>query len=420
MYLNIKCNSEIQIEALTLVGASTKRFDDSKIGQFGTGNKFALAYLLRNGYKLRIFSGEKEFEITTVEKALRDVIYDVIVIAGQETSITTQMGKDWNLWQALREIYCNAMDEGCEEIRYQHDVTPKEGETHFYIKKTDEIDEFFFKNFDWFFSKYKKVLFENKYGQVLEKTGEKACIYRKGVCCHETDYPSLYDYNFFDVTINEDRMLRYSWELSRYIYRLLLACDNEEIIKNILMNNHNMLEAVCDCSIDSLEVSGTFIDVVKTLKLVPWNMYGYLQPEERIQFATISSYLFDKLKPYLSNDNLGNNFKPYVNGIYRDYEPSEDEQTILEGAVQWFRNVDFHIPYLIKTAIFERKDTLGSVSQDSILISETCISEGIDCVVKTIMEEFIHIKYGCSDETRTFQNSIINEFFSYMKKKSPN
>ena len=419
MYLNIKCDNEIQAEALTLVGASTKRDNNSLIGQFGTGNKFALAYLLRNGHKLRIFSGENELTVTTTKKSLRDQKYDVIVIGGQETSITTQMGKDWNLWQALREIYCNAIDEGNEELRYQHDVVPKAGETHFYIKKTDDIDDFFFNKFDDYFSKNKKVLFENEYGQILQKHGEKACIYRRGVRCYDSHMKSLYDYNFFGVTIGEDRMLYFAWDLPNYIYKLLFACDNEIIIKNVLINQKGTLEANVDSSIHNIDISETFKNVARSLKIVPNNMTGYLKESEKIKFIAVSGYLYDKLKPYLSDDNLGESFKTYVDGLYRDYEPSEEEVALIDKALAWFKAVDFHIPYIIKTATFDDKDKLGSIDQETILISDICIAEGYEAIVKCIMEEFIHIKYQCSDETRSFQNSLINEFFSYMNQKSP-
>ena len=53
-YLIITNKGEIEPQALHLVGASTKRGDSSKIGQFGSGNKYALAYLLRNEHEVLI------------------------------------------------------------------------------------------------------------------------------------------------------------------------------------------------------------------------------------------------------------------------------------------------------------------------------------------------------------------------------
>ena len=111
-YLVIQNQGILEPAALTLVGASTKADDDSKIGMFGSGNKYALAYLLRNGYDIHVMAGNEEMKIETVERSLRGNVFNVIRINGEETSITTSMGKDWTLWQSIREFFSNAIDEG--------------------------------------------------------------------------------------------------------------------------------------------------------------------------------------------------------------------------------------------------------------------------------------------------------------------
>jgi hypothetical protein len=57
-YIRIKNDGHIEPEALYLIGASTKVNDPTKIGQFGSGNKYALAYLLRSGYNVKVFAGK--------------------------------------------------------------------------------------------------------------------------------------------------------------------------------------------------------------------------------------------------------------------------------------------------------------------------------------------------------------------------
>lgn len=52
-YLKISNKGLLDVEALTLLGASSKRGDNTKIGMFGSGNKFSLAYLLRNNYNIK-------------------------------------------------------------------------------------------------------------------------------------------------------------------------------------------------------------------------------------------------------------------------------------------------------------------------------------------------------------------------------
>ena len=167
-YLKISNKGLLDVEALTLLGASSKRGDNTKIGMFGSGNKFSLAYLLRNNYELRIFSGLEEIKLTTIEKTFRDKKFNVILVNDKETSITTDFGKDWNLAQAIREIYCNSIDEGEHTLEFVKDINPLEDKTHFYIKSRQEIINYI-SNFDDYFAENKKVLFECPYGKILEK-----------------------------------------------------------------------------------------------------------------------------------------------------------------------------------------------------------------------------------------------------------
>ena len=105
------------LNAILLIGASTKRGDDTKIGFFGSGLKYSMATLLRNGIPFKMFSGTKEIKITTKKVKLREQEFRQIVINGKPTSMTLEMGIDWQPWFAVREILCNAIDEGCRPER---------------------------------------------------------------------------------------------------------------------------------------------------------------------------------------------------------------------------------------------------------------------------------------------------------------
>ena len=91
----------------------------------------------------------------------------------------------------------------------------------------------------------------------------------------------------------------------------------------------------------------------------------------------------------------------------------------VEYGIPWtliFRYSKFHIPYIIKVGIFEYKEIMGCADGDVIVVSDVNLEKGVTDVINTIIEEYIHIKYGVDDETRGFQTAIITEFISYMKK----
>lgn len=83
--LQIRNKGEIPVEAFTLLGASTKREDESKIGFFGSGLKYAMARLLRTEKEFRIFSGTEEVVITTEQATLKDQTFERILVNGQQT-----------------------------------------------------------------------------------------------------------------------------------------------------------------------------------------------------------------------------------------------------------------------------------------------------------------------------------------------
>jgi len=126
MYLKITNKGNVVPEAFSLVGASTKRGNNSKIGMFGSGNKYSISYLTRKQYDFRIFTGKKEIVFTTVQRKLGEETFNVICINDKETSITSEIGHHWTLWQAIRELYSNAMDEGMVRVVVQ--VGPNGGD----------------------------------------------------------------------------------------------------------------------------------------------------------------------------------------------------------------------------------------------------------------------------------------------------
>ncbi|MEE9573481.1 MAG: hypothetical protein V3W20_10565, partial [Candidatus Neomarinimicrobiota bacterium] len=111
-YLKITNKGELDIRLVSLMGGTTKSSDKFKIGQFGTGLKYVLAFMFRNNIDFKIFVGENECKIHTEIETIRNQDFEIICINNQRTSITTQMGEDWKAWMIIREIWCNALDEG--------------------------------------------------------------------------------------------------------------------------------------------------------------------------------------------------------------------------------------------------------------------------------------------------------------------
>lgn len=422
-YLKFKNQGEITAEAISLLGASTKRSDKNKIGYFGSGNKFALAYLIRNGYKVKIYGGLKELEITTVSKKLGEQPFDVICINGQMTSITTDFGAKWELWQALRELYSNALDEGEGTIEIVNEINVKEEETHYYIEIKPEIN-LWFGGFDDYFSENKKILHENKYGRILSKHNDTSQIYRKGISVMRSNKNSLYDYDFNSLDITEDRIVKYTWEVPQKIWAIIYSCNDKTIIKNILHNcaKENMLESNISefTDIDSSEITEEFKEVLREMQFCSKNMTGYLEKDEVAKTTVLPSKVFNSLRAHLGDNNVGKKFRQARNGdFYKIVGMQDIYQASLNKVFEFLKEANYTEPlnYEITAGIFENKKVMGFADRenDCIVISDIGFEKGTNYILETIIEEFIHLKYGADDETRLFQDSMIIEMVKILK-----
>jgi hypothetical protein len=381
-YIKIKNKGLMQPQALTLMGASTKVNDESKIGQFGSGNKYALAYLLRNDYKVKIFSGASEIKITTQREHFRENIFEVVYINGEKTSITTQMGKDWQFWQSIREIYCNALDEGEAIMEFVSMIEPQPNETHFYIDNKQEAGDFV-RDFDLYFSNSAKILFSCEDGAILEKSGTEANLYRKGVRCFNTDKKSHYDYDFSDIDIDESRLVKYHWEVDSYIWKLVIQCPDEEIIKNIISNcNDEYLEGRCS-DLDYLntsKMSDAFKKVISEMEIAPNSYKELIDEDKKATTILIPSSLYNKTSKYISNREEKTDFEVLPSGtLIKELENTPEFTAELAFRI---KKISLFFPEVkdlkteIKLCRFDKQYIVShcDISKNKVYISERIIS----------------------------------------------
>jgi histidyl-tRNA synthetase len=221
-YILIQNDGEIETNSFELIGASTKRDVAGKIGFFGSGLKYSIAYMMRNSIEFKVFSGLNEIVFTTTPEILRDQTFHRICINNTPTSYTTTMGATWTEdWFVLREIYCNAIDEdSCIVVKDMGTPQPTEGKTRIFIEMTENLKKVI-ERWDFYFSDERVPLFEssdiytcflgsndgkgtvtNQNVKVFSKTD--GVVYRRGIKVGEIKQ-LMYDYEFTHVNINEDR-----------------------------------------------------------------------------------------------------------------------------------------------------------------------------------------------------------------------
>jgi hypothetical protein len=429
-FIKITSKGEIDERAFSLLGASSKRDDSTKIGMFGSGLKYSLAFLLRNSIMFRVFSGYREVKFTTTAEDFRDKSFKRIYVNEVSTSLTTDMGMDWEHWFVLREIYCNALDESegaisIEEYDSIQDINPVEDFTAFFIQVDDKFQEIL-DNWDLYFSNNRKDLLyhDTKLNQIYSG-GDKSIVYRKGIRCHYDDETkSLFHYDMSWVKINESRTIASDWDFKWTLCKFLKEIKDESIIHRILYNINNFLERSMNWE-RSGDWSDAWLNEIGEKYLIPTENAGFWEEELKTTLKgnhiILPSSMVDSLKLFFG-DKVKIIGDDSVGGGRGDMkilnEIGKREQYLLDTALAFLKDAGYDVKYPIKVVKFHKKDMLGLAKDDTIFISEKAFTMGQREVVSVIMEESEHNKTGYFDETRQFQNHLFNMVIAGFEEKT--
>src|SRR5437867_1027619 len=89
----------IDPRSITTFGVSSKDNASKAIGFFGTGLKYAIAILLRNGCGITIYSGGKKYTFGVFKEEIRNDTFQIVTMNNVKLGFTTELGKTWEMWQ---------------------------------------------------------------------------------------------------------------------------------------------------------------------------------------------------------------------------------------------------------------------------------------------------------------------------------
>jgi len=242
-YLKVENIGVAPSEGFTVFGISLADTSSNAgvIGQFGSGNKHAVAVLLRNDLSPVVFAGTLKLEFSTRPQIVSDAqatkeFNRVVVkyggsdpVTGASRSSTEDLGfvldygrQDWDeVALALREFVSNSIDRSIREVGdwsgvkievvSDSQVRAKTGYTRVFIPLTAEVLAFYNNLGKWFlhFSEPESIN-KNILPKANRNLGDRkaAVIYRRGVRVREfesSETESLFDYNLDDLRIDESR-----------------------------------------------------------------------------------------------------------------------------------------------------------------------------------------------------------------------
>ncbi len=422
-YLKIQNKGLLDIRLFSLMGGTTKDNDSAKIGQWGSGLKYAICFLLRNKIDFKIFIGNEEVKITLKEETIRDETFEVVLVNGKETSLTTKMGgKAWDEWTCIRELYSNALDEGeakiqiadSDKVEVDWNDTAKDL-TQFYIELTPKFLEIY-NNWGEYFIENKVPIYENANFK-LYPNGGNLKLYKQGVLIGKRESKSLFLYDFKDAQINELREYQGSFEndLSKILYAIDDIGTIQYIYKNMTSDvfegkeidfklwrsstwskpNPAWKEALGNAKIITQEIKDKCIGKQANVDLT--------------HTIVIPKTLYEGLNHHIE-DISALRLASKVNEFYEIYD-AELEQKLKECIVI-LEESDYFIHPEAKFIFgeFGQGSTLARVNLDSkeIFISQKLKDKSMFDFCTMLVEENEHLRTGMSDETREFQQHFID------------
>lgn len=417
VYIEFRNDGEIDVNAFRLLGASSKENDDSKIGFFGSGLKYAMAVLLRNNIEFKIFSGTKEIKVGLRKTSMRGDEYEVITINKSPTSMTTRMGKDWKVWYAIREVYSNCLDELNGKVGINNEAIGKTGETVIYIEMNEEIKAIW-DNKEKYFSMFRKHSYEFEGNKVFEPLDRKNLIvYRKGILVYEQKVEDVcFDYDLKELAINESRVISSHYELHNKMVNFLRSSTDIRLVSR-------MIEAINigTCFEKDLEwnygygFSETWIEAIDNRKIIPIEYSGMFIDDLSGKHIKLPWKLCKELKEAFGDRICIRGIDGRQNFMLIK-EADNKQKALISSCVDFLNKAGLKIDMEIVVAQLD-PNIHGTVHDNKIVLAENVFIHGKKEIVSTIIEEYSHIKSGHTDRTRAFQDFLISNYISMLEEK---
>lgn len=374
----------IDMRAIKTFGVSVKK--DGAIGFFGTGLKYAIAILLREGCEIEINAGPDRYVFDTVKATVTGEEFDIVRMNGDELGFTTELGKTWELWKAIREIYCNCTDEGGYIYAAKDDagVMGTYDETVILVrgKKADTI----FKDIGQYILQTKPA---REFQSLEIHHGQTHSLFYKKVRVTDKEKHCLFTYNVMnaDIDLTEDRTAKYTFQFRNHVCEGIVQLQDEDMILMIVTAPQGTYEHDLDYSI-AQEPSEAFLNVCRRLI--------------ETQAKNANRAALNHAKKFMVVDD-----EP------KEIELDKIQARMLEKAISMLTGAGYPVTdYPIKCVQTMGDGIVAMARKSTIYISELGFQGGTKEVAHCLLEEYLHLSRNFVDETRQFQTFLFKEILN--------
>ena len=377
--------------ALTIMGLNAKE-NDNPIGYFGTGFKYGIAITLREGCNVLIQDGiGPDKVVKQVEQKFRGKEYMSIWLKDKELPFTTELGKNWVLWQAYREFKGNCDDEG-GRVWVSTTIPMRENNKTRVIVSGDAFLNVHEEKDKYFWNKTKSIMLDDSNSRSLSNPGS---LFYRGIKVGQTMQETDYSYNIVDkeLELSEDRNLT-AWGERQLIYRLesSISCSKDEDL---------IEEFVCSKDKDEFEtISFVLTEADSVLNKVVARIYA-TQPER------LQSNLVEQMRKRMG----GGTSYPYLSLTPSDVIEKDKALDLIEPL-----GLDLgKVKIIWKADIGE--GVFGCAIRNEVYIGKRCFDDGAKVIAATFIEEYIHAVDKIDDYTRTFQDRVLRMLVNVLAEK---
>lgn len=368
-------NGDFDVRAMLTMGVSAK--SDDAIGFFGTGFKYAIAITLRLGGSIKVCTLSGVYEFTARKETIRDKEFSIVYMNDREAGFTTHLGANWEPWMAYRELYCNAKDEGglIDTQANQDFDTIIEVECPDIAKAHHQASDYFLAS---------NPVSKSTKAEIHD--ARKPFIYYRGIAVRNAYDQMMFTYNVTrPVTLTEDRTAKYEHEVQWAIQDAIQNCEDRAMLRKCLRSGEHA-EARMAYDKD-WGTSKAFLEVCGELM----NSDAGLCEGARVLAEEMQSQ----------------------SGDWPEFAPNKVQSMMLDRAKSFLFKLDIDVDrFPVKLVRGLGDGVMGRAHDGVIYLSEMPFNMGTKQVASTLMEEWVHNKYGVKDFDRNMQNWLFDKILS--------
>lgn len=369
----------IELDTIRTMGVSVKE-GENPIGYFGTGLKYAIATLLRTGHIVSLRTNGETIQFRTKPKEIRGKMFNMIYMDDEQLGFTTDLGRDWQVWQAYRELYSNCMDEGGTVGGF-----PQEMDTVFTVEGPEIADvhgersKIFLHSEPWLIADGIEI-----------HRGASEYVYYRGVRVQTLVKKTRFTYNFtVPMRLTEDRTFASVFDMNYKLATRLPRVANPDFCNKIIDPMADIYEASLDFG-DCADASEEFLDALEKYK-------------DHANLGDARRNMLRKRRGEKANHTV--------------YTLSESEREMVLSACKMLEKLNIYVRMEDMSFVEHLGPNVYAEADGSIMrLTRQCLANGRDFVAITIYEEWLHNNMGFADCSRGMQQFLFDKILELIKR----